>query len=132
MALTEGRSTEDEARVKAAWERQARIETEAVQEAIRRWKEELASMRRAGAVDRHPTALNMMLKWFEPLSEAIAAEQQQAGSLSFKQRVAALHKVPCSVASVCHKRWVRLPQATLHVARPIKRPMADERMMSCR
>lgn len=82
MALTEGRSTEDEARVKAAWERQARIETEAVEEAIRRWKEEMGSMRRAGAVDRHPTAISMMLKWFEPLTEAIAAEQQQASSLS--------------------------------------------------
>ncbi len=80
MALTEGRSTEDEARVKAAWERQARIETEAVQEAIRRWKEEMGSMRRAGAVDRHPTAISLMLKWLEPLTESIAAEQQQASS----------------------------------------------------
>lgn len=86
MALTEGRSTEDEARVKAAWERQARIETDAVKEAIRRWKDEMASMRRAGAVDRHPTAISMMLKWFEPLSESIAAEQQQASSQSYSCR----------------------------------------------
>ncbi len=50
-------------------------------------------MRRAGAVDRHPTAISMMLRWFEPLSEAIAAEQQQASSASFRQHVDALRKI---------------------------------------
>ena len=120
MALSEGRSTEDEARVKVAWERQARIETEAVQEAIRRWKDELARMRRAGAVDRHPTAINMMLRWFEPLSESIAAEQQQASSASFRQHVDALHKILWHRMHVPQKICVWVPQATVHATTPIK------------
>lgn len=80
LALTEGRSSEEEAQVVAAWKRQADIETKAVEKAVQKWREGLETMRRAGAVERMPPANKMMLQWFEPLRDSIAAEQQRVSS----------------------------------------------------
>ncbi len=56
------------------------LETKAVDDAVLKWKSRLAAMRESGVVDRHPTATRMILQWYEPLRDAIAAEQHQAST----------------------------------------------------
>ena len=75
LALTEGRSSEEEQEVLKAWRRQAHNETRALDEAVEKWREEVAGLRERGAIGRMPLAKRMMLQWFEPLRDAIAREQ---------------------------------------------------------
>ena len=58
-----------------AWRRQAHNETRALDEAVKKWREEVAALRERGAIDRMPLAKRMMLQWFDPLRDAIAREQ---------------------------------------------------------
>ena len=81
LALTEGRSSEEEQEVLRAWRRQAHNETEALDEAVKKWREEVGAMRERGAVDRMPLAKRMMLQWFEPLRDAIAREQHAVSAI---------------------------------------------------
>ena len=64
------------------------LETKAVDDAVQKWKNKLAAMRESGIVDRHPTATRMMLQWYEPLRDAIAAEQHQASNTLSALKVA--------------------------------------------
>lgn len=102
LALTEGRSTEDEARVLSAWRRQVDLETKALEEAVQKYKDELGSMRRTGTVERHPTANRLITQWFEPLRDAIAAEQHQASSRHCGEKLYAYTAALCLVWMSLH------------------------------
>ena len=90
LALTEGRSSEEEQEVLKAWRRQAYNETRALDEAVEKWREEVAGLRERGAIGRMPLAKRMMLQWFEPLRDAIAREQHAVSAtqqMSYRARL---------------------------------------------
>ena len=84
LALTEGRSSEEEQEVLKAWRRQAHNETRALDNAVQKWRREVAALLERRTIERMPLAKRVMLQWFEPLRNAIAREQHTVSAAQWQ------------------------------------------------
>ncbi len=76
----QGSSKEEDAAMLRLWERQIDSETNTLQRTVERYKESVAAMEARGERTQLPAARRLILRWYEPLRDAIHREQQAVGS----------------------------------------------------
>ncbi|BDA47730.1 probable DNA-directed RNA polymerase 2, chloroplastic/mitochondrial [Coccomyxa sp. Obi] len=76
IKVMQGTSKEGGADMLRAWERQIDNETQALEEAVERYKKGVEDMKKRGEYAELTPARRMILQWFEPLRDAIAREQR--------------------------------------------------------
>jgi DNA-directed RNA polymerase len=76
LQVMHGSSKEEEGAMLRRWERQIDSETGTLRKTVERYKESVKDMIARGESASLPAARRLILRWFEPLRDAIHREQQ--------------------------------------------------------